>query len=129
MIHYYYSSRRSPCPACGKDHGCRIYDDGKVWCLRVVTESDTPPGYRYLCSLQGGMGSSLVPARGVNFDRYTQLSIKRELREARERRQRALAESLSSIERDTVIRRLSREIGLSASHREYLPGRTHANLY
>ena len=69
---YVYSSRRDLCPSCGKEHGCKIFNDGKVWCLRVTSQFDKPDNYRVMGWLKGGMGAILIPGNDFDWQAHRQ---------------------------------------------------------
>ena len=113
-----YASKRNPCPCCAHDHGCKLFHDGKVWCLRINHSHDAPTGYRVLGLLRNGMGASLVPDDGFDLEEY-----RRKQRKQEEKRQRRLQRQLSSLsvsERDKAIRKMHSAIGLTSSARQHL---------
>ena len=110
-----YASRHHPCPVCQHDHGCKIFDDGKVWCLRITNHHDTPPNYRIIGWLSNGMGASLVPRNDYDEAEYRHKRKKQE--EKLQRRQQRQLSSLSIEQRDMAIRRMHSQIGLSRSVR------------
>lgn len=112
------SSRRNPCSVCGKDHGCRIFEDGKVWCLRVTGESVVPYGYRLIGLLRGGLGGSVVPATS-DWSPGEEMR-RRKWKEENQQRRAEYRNSLSISERDRAIRLLAREVPLNEEDRKYL---------
>ncbi len=113
-----YASKHNPCPCCAHDHGCKLFNDGKVWCLRITHSHDAPTGYRVLGLLRNGMGASLVPEDGFDEEEY-----RRKQRKQEEKRQRRLQRHLSALsgpQRDRAIRRLRDAIGLTKSARQHL---------
>jgi hypothetical protein len=115
---FVYASKRDLCPVCDRDHGCKIFCDGKVWCLRVTTQSDAPPNYRVVGFLNNGMGASLVPRSDDDDPEYRR---KRAFQEEKLQRQQQRQLSTLSIEqRDKAIRRMHSQIGLSKSDRNLL---------
>ncbi len=113
-----YASKRNPCPCCAHDHGCKLFHDGKVWCLRINHFHDAPTGYRVLGLLRNGMGASLVPDDGFDLEEYRRQQRKQE--EKRQRRLQRQLSALSLLERDRAIRRLHATIGLTRSDRRHL---------
>jgi hypothetical protein len=75
---FVYASKRSLCPVCDRDHGCKIFNNGKVWCLRVTSFSDVPPNYRVVGFLNNGMGASLVPSSDNDDPEYRRKRASRE---------------------------------------------------
>ena len=69
---YVYSSRRDLCPSCGKEHGCKIFNDGKIWCLRVTSQFDKPDNYRIMGWLNSGMGAILIPESDFDWQAHRQ---------------------------------------------------------
>lgn len=112
-VKYRATTRHFPCPVCRKDHGCRVFDDGKVWCLRVLSDSDTPVGYRFLGPLRGGLGGSVVPCHDTRPSHSTRKVLP--FREPPKRRS-----PLPASERDGVIRKVSEMCGISDRDRGYL---------
>lgn len=120
MIASFYASKQRLCPVCQNHHGCRIFSDGKVWCLRVTNQADVPESYRLISWLNGGMGASLVPVDSKSQDR------KDRQRQQREKTQRKRQRNLSQLpveDRDKAIRRMHSHIGLSRSDRLLLKQR------
>jgi hypothetical protein len=115
---FVYASKRTLCPVCARDHGCKIFDDGKVWCLRVTSQSDVPPNYRVVGFLNNGMGASLVPSSDDDDPEYRRKRAKQE-EKLQQQQQRQLS-NLSVEQRDKAIRRMHSSIGLSRSDRESL---------
>ncbi|NJO94210.1 MAG: hypothetical protein HC820_07390 [Hydrococcus sp. RM1_1_31] len=112
---FIYTSKRQICPVCDRDHGCKLFDDGKVWCLRVTNQSDIPPNYRVVGWLDNGMGAFLVPSSDEDDLEYRR---KRALREEKlQRQQQGQLSTLSVEQRDKAIRRMHSQIGLSRSDR------------
>jgi hypothetical protein len=115
---FVYASKRIVCPVCDRDHGCKIFSDCKVWCLRVTSQSDVPPNYRVVGFLNNGMGASLVPSSDSDDLEYRRERIKRE-NKLQQIQQRQLS-TLSIEQRDKAIRRMHSQIGLSRSDRNLL---------
>ncbi|NJP22364.1 MAG: hypothetical protein HC763_28880 [Hydrococcus sp. CRU_1_1] len=115
---FVYASKRAVCPVCDRDHGCKIFSDGKVWCLRVTSQSDVPPNYRVVGFLNNGMGASLVPSSDNDDPESRRRRIKQE-NKLQQQQQRQLS-TLSIEQRDKAIRRMHSQIGLSRSDRELL---------
>jgi hypothetical protein len=115
---FVYASKRAVCPVCDRDHGCKLFDDGKVWCLRVTSQSDVPPNYRVVGFLNNGMGASLVPCTDDDDLEYRRKRASRE--ENLQRQQQRQLSSLSIEQRDKAIRRMHSIIGLSRSDRHLL---------
>jgi hypothetical protein len=115
---FVYASKRSLCPICDRDHGCKLFSDGKVWCLRVTSQSDVPPNYRVVGFLNNGMGASLVPCTDNDDPEYRRKRASQE-EKIQQAQQRQLS-SLSIEQRDKAIRRMHSQIGLSRSDRANL---------
>jgi hypothetical protein len=115
---FVYASKRTVCPVCDRDHGCKIFSDGKVWCLRVTSQSDAPPNYRVVGWLNNGMGASLVPSSDDDDPEYRRKRAKQE-EKLQQQQQRQLL-TLSVEQRDKAIRRMHSQIGLSRSDRHLL---------
>lgn len=116
MKDFIYTNKRNLCPICNKDHGCRIFNNDKVHCLRVTHPSEAPTGWRYLGELRGGMGASLILE--ANSYRYDRSKAHLE-REALQKAQQKL-NSLSIEERDKAIRDLHKRQGLIFEDRRHL---------
>jgi hypothetical protein len=115
---FVYASKRIVCPVCDRDHGCKLFSDGKVWCLRVTSQSDVPPNYRVVGFLSNGMGASLVPCSDDDDPEYRKKRASQE--EKIQRQQQRQLSSLSIEQRDSAIRRMHSQIGLSRSDRNLL---------
>jgi hypothetical protein len=115
---FVYTSKRIVCPVCDRDHGCKLFNDGKVWCLRVTSQSDVPPNYRIVGFLDNGMGASLVPSSDDDDLEYRRERASRE-EKIQQQQQRQLS-TLSVEQRDKAIRRMHSQIGLSSSDRALL---------
>ncbi|MGH2416562.1 MAG: hypothetical protein ACRDEA_23280, partial [Microcystaceae cyanobacterium] len=113
-----YASKRNPCPVCTHDHGCKLFPDGKVWCLRITNNFDAPEGYRVTRILGNSMGASLIPDDGYDPEEHRRQRQQQEAKWQR-RRQRQLC-SLSAAQRDRAIRKLHSHIGLSRRERALL---------
>ena len=105
---YVYSSRRDLCPSCGKEHGCKIFNDGKVWCLRVTSQFDKPDNYRIMGWLKGGMGAILIPGNDFDWQAHRQQQQK-QTKEIKRNLQQRLS-PLSDEKRDQAIRRMHSQI-------------------
>jgi hypothetical protein len=116
---FVYASKRAICPVCARDHGCKLFEDGKVWCLRVTSQSDVPPNYRLVGFLNNGMGASLVPCSDDDDFEGRRKRARQEEKLQQQQQQRQLS-SLSIEQRDKAIRRMHSQIGLSKSDRESL---------
>jgi hypothetical protein len=115
---FVYASKRTLCPVCARDHGCKLFSDGKVWCLRVTSQSDVPPNYRIVGFLNNGMGASLVPSS--DEDDLESRRKRARLEEKVQQQQQRQLSSLSIEQRDKAIRRMHSQIGLSKSDRDLL---------
>lgn len=115
---FVYASKRILCPVCARDHGCKIFSDGKVWCLRVTSQSDVPPNYRVVGFLNNGMGASLVPSSDNDNPEYRRNAAQRG--EKIQKQQQRQLSTLSIEQRDKAIRRMHSQIALSKSDRTLL---------
>ena len=107
------SSKRNPCPICEKTHGCKI-SDNLIMCLRGDSNWSIP-GWKYLKPLRGGMGGLFGDYSG-------------ERREYRPEQQPKAAKPsnitpLTDEQLDREARKILKQLGLSAKHREQLHGR------
>ncbi|CAC5339768.1 conserved hypothetical protein (fragment) [Planktothrix rubescens CCAP 1459/22] len=107
------SSKRNPCPICEKTHGCKI-SDNLIMCLRGDSNWSIP-GWKYLKPLRGGMGGLFGDYSG-------------ERQEYRPEQQPKAAKPsnitpLTDEQLDREARKILKQLGLSAKHREQLHGR------
>ena len=107
------SSKRNPCPICEKTHGCKI-SDNLIMCLRGDSNWSIP-GWKYLKPLRGGMGGLFGADSG-------------ERQEYRPEQQPKAAKPsnitpLTDEQLDREARKILKQLGLSAKHREQLHGR------
>ena len=107
------SSKRNPCPICEKTHGCKI-SDNLVMCLRGDSNWSIP-GWKYLKPLRGGMGGLFGADSG-------------ERQEYRPEQQPKAAKPsnitpLTDEQLNREARKILKQLGLSAKHREQLRGR------
>ena len=107
------SSKLNPCPICEKTHGCKI-SDNLVMCLRGDSNWSIP-GWKYLKPLRGGMGGLFGDYSG-------------ERQEYRPEQQPKAAKPsnitpLTDEQLDREARKILKQLGLSAKHREQLHGR------
>jgi len=107
------SSKRNPCPICEKTHGCKI-SDNLIMCLRGDSNWSIP-GWKYLKPLRGGMGGLFGADSG-------------ERQEYRPEQQPKAAKPLSITpltdeQLNDEARKILKQLGLSAKHREQLHGR------
>ena len=107
------SSKRNPCPICEKTHGCKI-SDNLIMCLRGDSNWSIP-GWKYLKPLRGGMGGLFGADSG-------------ERQEYRPEQQPKAAKPsnitpLTDEQLNREARKILKQLGLSAKHREQLRGR------
>ena len=107
------SSKRNPCPICEKTHGCKI-SDNLIMCLRGDSNWSIP-GWKYLKPLRGGMGGLFGADSG-------------ERQEYRPEQQPKAAKPsnitpLTDEQLDREARKILKQLGLTAKHREQLHGR------
>jgi len=107
------SSKRNPCPICEKTHGCKI-SDNLIMCLRGDSNWSIP-GWKYLKPLRGGMGGLFGADSG-------------ERQEYRPEQQPKAAKPsnitpLTDEQLNNEARKILKQLGLTAKHREQLHGR------
>ena len=124
-----WSSRRYPCPICQHTHGCRLFHDGKVWCLRHFDESECPPGYRFIGALNNSMGGSFVPDWRSSSYQPPLIVGKRHSQQKSASAGIAPAKSLSLAERHRAIHLLHAHLGLTPRHWQYLVERRGLYLF
>jgi hypothetical protein len=122
---YTYATKYQLCPHCDRDSGCKIFDDGKVWCLRISTQLDVAPGYRLIGWLGNGMGASVIPDDGEEDWQQKQERIEYENRRRQWERQKSqgLNQLLSIEERNSQYRKIAKRLDLSRQHRQQLRDR------
>jgi hypothetical protein len=107
------SSKRNPCPICEKTHGCKT-SDNLIMCLRG-DRNWSIPGWKFIKPLHGFMGGLFGADSG-------------ERREYRPEQQPKAAKPsnitpLTDEQLDREARKILKQLGLSAKHREQLRGR------
>jgi hypothetical protein len=120
---YTYASKRNTCPHCGHDSGCKIFDDGKIWCLRVSTKSDIAPDYRLIGWLGNGMGASLVASPTHLSSSLDKTEYENRRREWEKQRKQAKRHRLGIEDRNAQYRQIAQRLDLSQRHRQLLRDR------
>ena len=115
------TSKRNPCPVCGKISGCQILNDFAVQCLRV-DRNTTPPGWTWKKELAGGMGSLVVRSDSQSEqDKARQRELWQQQRDAQKlERQRRNRNALSIHALDMEAGKLIKQLDLSTRHRQSL---------
>lgn len=120
---YTYASKRNTCPHCGHDSGCKIFDDGKIWCLRVSTKSDIAPDYRLIGWLGNGMGASLVASPPHLSSSLDKTEYENRRSEWEKQRKQAKRHRLGIEERNAQYRQIAQRLDLSQRHQQLLRDR------
>ena len=118
------TSKRNPCPVCGKTSGCQITPNDAVLCLRT-DKNTTPPGWTWRKELSGGMGSLVVRSDSQSEqDKARQRELWQQQRDAQKlERQRRSGYALSIHALDKEAGKLLKQLGLSSGHRQSLRDR------
>ncbi len=112
---HYYTSRYNRCPVCDNTHGCKVFKDEKVWCLRVTKQSEVPEGWKLLGFLGDGMGASLIP-QATYEERREEYARQQDYSGPQEKS----TQNVTIEELDAGFRLMHKHIGLTTRDREYL---------
>lgn len=129
MIKYIPTSRNNPCPVCGDtSRRCRHLSDSPdtVLCMTATDANGAPPGWQFLKLTSNGLwgivrrdlGDTDEASRREWAERWRHLRLER-LRQEKARH----AASLTEGDRDTQIRDILGQLGLSSHHQEDLKRR------